>query len=310
MLAGLVDDLIDKGIASEDQNAICVFFEDNPKLKKLGTPMIVRKSDGAFLYATTDIATVVHRYKHYNTTKAIYVVDKRQILHFTQIAYITAKLGIPVELQVMDFGAVLGQDGRPLKTREGTVVTLASLLDEAELRAEQRIREEGLDVSAEAIETVKRAVGIGAVKYADLHQNRQSDYQFDWDKMISFKGNSGPYLQYAYARIRSIFRKGDIDFKSFESQTLTLSDESEINLAKQLLRFDECIHQATENRLPHILCDHLYALARLFSHFYQHCPVLKADEQTRQSRLLLAKLCASQLEKGLAILGIDVIERM
>ena len=310
MLPGVVDDLLARGLAREDGGAICVFFEDVPELAKIETPFIVRKKDGAFLYATTDLATILHRRDHFHAARSIYVVDMRQSLHFKQLFALARKLDVTMRLDHVGFGTVLGEDGKPLKAREGRAVTLASLLDEAESRAAARIREEGLDVPEEELAAVARAVGIGAVKYADLRQNRLSDYQFDWDKMISFKGNAGPYLQYAYARIGSLFRKGGID-PSTASGPLVLAAPEELALARQLARFGDVVHDAAETCEPHRVCDHLFAIARLFSGFYEACPVLRADDAaTRASRIALCWLTQRQLARGLSLLGLATIERM
>ncbi len=309
LLPGVVKELEAKGLARQDQGALCVFFEDEPELGK--SPFIVQKKDGAFLYATTDIATVLYRRDHFHADRAIYVVDQRQSLHFKQLFSVMKKLGVPMELSHVGFGSVLGKDGKPLKTRDGQVIRLSALLDEAETRAAARMREEGLSLDETQITELAPIVGIGAVKYADLMQNRLSDYHFDWDKMISFKGNAGPYLQYAYARIQAIFRKGEIDPKSLAStQALTLAHDAELALGKQLLRFADVVHQAAEQSAPHLLCDHLYALARLFSLFYEACPVLRAEPAERTGRLLLCWLAARQMRTGLGLLGIAVPERM
>jgi arginyl-tRNA synthetase len=315
MLPGVVKRLQEAGIAREDQGAICVFWEelaDAPKeLRKQKEPFIIRKKDGAFLYSTTDIATLIYRQEKMASDRAIYVVDTRQALHFKQLFAVAKRLGIDLTPQHVGFGSVLGADGKPLKTREGGVITLESLLDEAEQRAADRIREEGLDIDEAAIPDVARAVGIGAVKYADLRQNRMSDYRFDWDKLISFKGNAGPYLQYAYARIGSIFRKGEIDPSDIHaSSRIVLSHEAESALARQLMHFGDVVHEAAESYEPHVLCDHLFSLARVFSTFYEACPVLKAEGETRQSRLGLAALTARQIKRGLGLLGIEVVHRM
>lgn len=313
MLPGVVDDLLRKGLAREDQGAICVFFDapgDAPELAK--SPFIVRKKDGAFLYATTDIATVLYRRDHFQADRALYFVDPRQSLHFKQLFALVKKLGITMQLEHTPFGSVLGKDGKPLKTRDGGVIRLSDLLDEAQSRAAARMREEGLELSEDQVSQLSPIVGVGAVKYADLMQNRLSDYQFDWDKMISFKGNSGPYLQYAHARIQAIFRKGEIDPATLAgTAALTLEHAAELGLGKQLLRFPDVVHQAAEQSCPHLLCDHLYALARLFSVFYEACPVLRAEEPgVRAGRLLLSWLTARQLRTGLGLLGIQVPERM
>ncbi len=313
MLAGVVDDLLARGVATEDDGAICVFFDriaNAPaQLKKQKEPFIVRKRDGAYLYSTTDIATVLYRRDHFACDRAIYVVDKRQSLHFQQLFAICELLGITMRLEHVGFGMMLGGAGTPLKTREGSVVTLASLLDEAEQRAGTRIREEGLEVPEAELAEVARVVGIGAVKYADLRQNRNTDYQFDWDKMVSFKGNAGPYMQYAYARVRSIFRKGGLD-PSTARGPIALAHPAEIALARQLVRFPDVVHAAAEQALPHLVSDHLYGIARLFSSFYEACPVLKGEPIEKDSRLALTALTGRQLARGLSLMGIGVVERM
>lgn len=315
MLPGVVDLLLEKGIAREDQGAICVFFtgrEDAPEdLRKIETPFIVRKKDGAFLYSTSDIATILYRRDHFRADRSVYVVGMPQTLHFKQLFAVARMLGITMGLEHVAFGSVLGTDGKTLRTREGGTIALAALLDEAEERAAARIREQGLDIAEGDVPEVARAVGIGAVKYADLRQNRTSDYVFDWDKMISFQGNAGPYLQYAYARVRSIFRKGEIDEGEIaRSANLAVADPAESALARTLMRFPDVVHVAAESYQPHLVCDHLFALARAFSTFYEACPVLKSEGATRESRLALSALTARQLRRGLGLLGIEVVERM
>lgn len=315
MLAGVVDDLLSKAIARKDQGAICVFFEDNPELSKGDSPFIVQKQDGAFLYSTTDIATVLYRRDHFQADRALYVVDKRQALHFKQLFAVMGKLGVTMKLEHIGFGAVLGKDGKPLKTRDGKNITLAALLDEATERAATRMREEGLQLTPEQVADLSPLVGIGAVKYADLMQNRNTDYQFDWDKMISFKGNAGPYLQYAHARIQAILRKGEIDVATLSSQlnlshALTLTEDAEVALAKHLLRFADVVHQAAETTQPHLVCEHLYGLARTLSVFYEQCPVLKAEGESRRTRVALIWLTARQLQRGLGLMGIAAPPRM
>ena len=236
MLPEVVDLLLERGIAREDQGAICVFFDDLPELGGSRTPFIVRKKDGAFLYATTDIATVLYRRDRLQAERAIYVVDQRQSLHFKQLFEVMLRLGAKMRLQHIGFGTVLGRDGRPLKTREGDAVRLDSLLDEAEKRAAELMqKEQGLNLDADQIAELSPLVGIGAIKYADLKQNRLSDYQFAWEKMLSFKGNSGPYLQYAHARIQSIFRKAGIEPEQAATHgPLDLQHATEIALGKHL----------------------------------------------------------------------------
>lgn len=311
-LPGVVDDLLSKGIAVEDQGAVCVFFnrlEDVPKdLAKRKEPYIIRKKDGAFLYATSDIATIDHRRDAFEADHAIYVVDSRQSFHFKQLFTVARLLGHTMKLEHIGFGMVLGTDGKPLKTRDGKVITLVSLLDEAMARAEARIKEDdSVRISDEDLPNARRAVGIGAVKFADLQQNRLSDYQFDWEKMVSFRGKSGPYLQYAYARTRSLFRKLG---STPEPAPIMLEADEEIALGKVLMRFAEVVHRAAEECAPHLLCDHLYDLARSFSGFYEACPVLKAEGPTRASRLALTLAVSRQLAAGLELLGIEVLESM
>lgn len=317
MLPGVVAELEEKGLARKDQGAVGIFWkeiEGAPKaLAKQEQPFLVQKNDGAFLYSTTDIAAAKFRKETWKADRCLYVVDARQALHFSQLFAVVELLGIDMEMSHVSFGTVLDEMGKPLKTRDGQAVTLASLLDEAEKRAEDRLREgmvEGrMRVDESDISTVARAVGIGAVKYADLRQNRASDYQFDWDKLVSFNGNAGPYLQYAFARISSIFAKGDLALDEQEGR-IVLSAPEELRLARVLVRFSEVVHRAAENSLPHLLCDHLYDLARAFMAFFEACPVLKAEGTERASRLALAALSARQMRRGLGLLGIDVVERM
>jgi arginyl-tRNA synthetase len=307
MLPGVVADLRARGLAREDQGALCVFFDDDPELGK--SPFIVQKKDGAYLYSTTDVATVLYRRDHFKADRALYVVDARQSLHFKQLFALARKLGVETRLEHISFGSVLGKDGKPLKTRDGGVIPLAALLDEAVERASERLRkgreEHVIELDDATIDALAPVVGIGAVKYADLMQNRLSDYQFDWDKLISFKGNAGPYLQYAHARILAIFRRGEVTPETLSTEgTLVLANEAELVLGKQLLRFGDVVHQAAEQSLPHLLCEHLYNLARSFSVFYEACPMLRAEPDVRASRLLLAWLTARQLSRGLGLLGI------
>lgn len=313
MLPGVVRELQEKGVAREDQGALCVFFEDQPELGK--SPFIVQKKDGAYLYATTDIATVLYRRDHFHADRAVYVVDKRQALHFRQLFATVRRLGVEMELEHVSFGAVLGKDGKPLKTRDGGTIKLSELLDEAETRAAERMRsareDNVLELTDEQIAELAPIVGVGAVRYADLMQNRASDYQFDWDKMISFKGNAGPYLQYANARIHALFRRGEVDPTALPLDLApALSHPAELALAKHLLRFADVVSQAAEQSLPHLVCEHLYDLARLFSVFYEACPVLKAEPVDRTARLLLAWLVGRQLQRGLGLLGIQAPQRM
>jgi arginyl-tRNA synthetase len=319
MLPGVVERLLAEKLAREDQGAICVFYHEwgetlgapaPGRLAKQKEPFIVRKRDGAFLYSTTDIATVMHRHDVTKADRSVYVVDVRQALHFEQLFAVVGRLGIPMRLEHVGFGTVLDGAGKPLKTREGKAITLASLLDEAEARALEKMKEMEVELGAVELEHVARAVGIGAVKYADLRQNRLSDYQFDFDKLIEFKGNAGPYMQYAAARVGSIFRKGGIDEAGFRVSRVDLAAPEEKALARTLLRFPDVVHHAAETSQPHLLTDHLYALSRDFSTFFEACPVLKSEGETRASRLALCALTGRQLRRGLVLLGIEPVERM
>ena len=310
LLAPVVEQLLTSGVARMDQGAVCVFFDDVPELRKSGVPLIVRKRDGAYNYATTDVATLLHRRDELRAQRALYVVDKRQAQHFRQLFALAARLKLPMQLEHVAFGTILGKDGTPLKTKEGDNVKLADLLDEAEQRATAAMRgqrDQGLTLEDGEIASLAACVGIGAVKYSDLRQHRLSDYRFDWDKMISFKGNASPYLQYAHARIHSIFRKGGLEPAGFEAE-LSLRHPAEVTLSKQLLRFADAVHHATDASLPHVVGDHLYCLARAFSVFYEACPVLHAAD--RGTRLALSALAARQLRRGLELLGIRAPERM
>jgi arginyl-tRNA synthetase len=316
MLPGVVETLLDKKLAREDDGAICVFFSEiegaPADLKALKAPYIVRKRDGAFLYATTDIATILYRRDRFHADRSIYVVDNRQGPHFRQLFEIAKLLGIDMKLEHVGFGTIMGPDGTPIKTRDTSrgTISLQSLLDEAVERAEARIREdEDIRVPEEEIPAVARAVGIGAVKYADLCQNRTSDYQFDWEKMISFKGNAGPYMQMQYARVRSVLRKAGVD-ESECNGPLAIHAPEERALVVALVGFADAIHHAASGCFPHFVSDHVHDVARAFSAFWNRCPVLDAEPPIRASRLALSALTARQLRRGLDLLGIEVVERM
>lgn len=314
-LAGVVATLEEKAIAREDQGALCVFLAEHEvaaDLKRIKEPFIVRKKDGAFLYSTTDLATAIYREDELRADRAVYVVDARQALHFKQLFATLQLLGRKLACEHVSFGSILGKGGTPLKTREGNTISLRSVLDEATERAHARIREEGLDVSEEELAEVARRVGIGAVKYADLRQNRSSDYVFDWDKMIAFKGSAGPTIQYAYARIASLLRKAEVTQEAaLQATAPRLEAAQERALGLLLLRYADVVHEAARTRSPHLVCEHLYALTRAFSSFYEACPVLRADDEAQKiSRLALTALTGKQLAQGLGLLGIATVERM
>ncbi|MGB0678170.1 MAG: arginine--tRNA ligase [Polyangiales bacterium] len=319
-LPGVIETLRRRGLAREDAGALCVFVHElegvPAALKKVKTPFIVQKRDGAFLYSTTDIATALDRHARLQADVALYVVDARQSLHFRQLFAVCAALDVPLEMVHVAFGAILDAHGKPLKTRDGGTIRLRDLLDEAQERARRIIEAQGLEIDAGAVEAVARSVGIGAVKYADLRQNRLSDYQFDWDKMLSFHGNAGPYLQYAYARTASILRKAEargIGLPAacdLDAVALTGAESAERELMQVLARFADVVHHAAQQYEPHLLTDHLYALARHFSALYEQCPILRAEGSRQRWRLMLVALCGQQLKLGLRTLGIDVVERM
>lgn len=313
-LAELVEDLLDRNLAQISDGAVCIFLEG------FAAPMIIRKQDGAFLYATTDLATLRYRMENWHPDAILYVVDHRQSLHFAQLFAAARLLGYSnVELQHISFGTVLGEDGRPLKTREGDLIGLESLLDEAVCRALQIVSQnddakpDGPELSAQERVEIAERVGIGAVKYADLAQNRTSDYVFSYPKMLAMNGNTAAYLQYAYARVRSIFRKGGVEPESLRSTQapLLISSGPERNLALALLRFGEALELALQDYRPNLLTSYLFDLANRYSSFFEECPVLKAPtDSLRMSRLLLCDLTARTLQKGLELLGIKVVERM
>jgi arginyl-tRNA synthetase len=318
-LKPIVDDLLAKGIARESEGAIAIFFDDIPQLKE--HPALIRKSDGGFNYATTDLATLEYRLKTWQPDEIIYVTDGRQQLHFQQVfaAFRTwhppspAAAARQAELKLAHvwFGSILGEDGRPFKTRSGETVRLADLLDEAEERAFNLVSDKNPDLPETQRREIARAVGLGAVKYADLLPNRQSDYIFSWDKMLALNGNTAPYLQYAYTRIKSIFRKSrETSNIQHPTSNIQLAKEEEIALAKLLLNFGLSLEAVAEEYRPNFLCNFLFALAGKFTVFYENCPVLKADGATRASRLALCDLTARVLNQGLEVLGIETVEQM
>lgn len=313
MLPGIVADLKAKGLAVESEGATVVFLDEFKN--KDGEPMgvIVQKKDGGYLYTTTDIACAKYRHEVLHADRSLYYIDSRQHQHLMQAWTIVRKAGyIPdsMSLEHHMFGMMLGKDGRPFKTRSGGTVRLTDLLDEAYERAQVLIREKNPDMDDEELNNVARVVGIGAVKYADLSKNRTTDYIFDWDLMLSFEGNTAPYMQYAYTRVASIFKRADID-ESTLTQPITLTEQHEKQLAIRLVQFEETIMQVAREGTPHVMCAYLYDLAQAFSGFYENCPILSAeDENVRQSRLKLARLTARTLKQGLDTLGIETVDRM
>ena len=320
-LPGVVERLLKSGIAEVSEGAVVVFFRDIPELAD--KPCIIRKRDGGFNYATTDIATVDYRLDDLKADSVWYVVGAPQTLHFKQIFEIARRQGYQADLRHITFGSILGEDRKLMKTRSGENVPLRELLEEACRRARKIIEEKNPDLSeAEKIDVAQK-IGIGAVKYADLSQYRMTDYVFLWDKMLSLQGNTAPYLQNAYVRIRSIFRKagespvatplGGVTEKTGHrpvTTTLTLTNPAEINLAKRLCQFAEIVPQVLNDFRPNILANYLFEVANGFHTFYEACPVLKSEEPARSSRLALCDLTGRVLHRGLDLLGIKVPEKM
>ena len=314
MLPGIVEDLKKQGLAVEDDGALVVYLDEFKN--KDGDPMgvIVQKKDGGFLYTTTDIAAAKYRYETLKANRALVFSDTRQSQHMQQAWLITRKAGyVPdsFQLEHKNFGMMLGKDGKPFKTRSGDTVKLADLLDEAIERAGVLISQKSTALSEQEKADVIEAVGIGSVKYADLSKNRTTDYVFDWDNMLSFEGNTAPYMQYAYTRIRSIFNRSQIALSDVEQAQLSITDEKERALAIKLLQFEEAVQVVGKDGTPHVLCAYLYELAGAFSSFYEHCPILNNDDQqVKLSRLKLALLTERTLKQGLDLLGIKTVEKM
>jgi arginyl-tRNA synthetase len=323
-LKAVVQELIEKGVARESEGAIGIFSDGTapPKLDPLlitrdgqlkDNPFLIQKSDGGFNYATTDLATLAYRLETWQPHEIIYVTDGRQQLHFLQL-FVTFRRWHPeanVKLVHVWFGSILGDDGKPFKTRSGETVKLAELLDEAEERAFQVVTQKNPELPETGRRAIARVVGIGAVKYADLLPNRQSDYVFNWEKMLALNGNTAPYLQYAYARVRSIFRKGGVvGSDPAATENLPLIAPEEIALAKHLLNFGLVLEAVAEEYRPNFLCNYLYDLAGRFARFYENCPVLKAAGAERTTRLALCDLTGRVLKQGLELLGIETLEQM
>lgn len=313
MLPGIVADLKNKKLAVESDGATVVYLDEFRT--KEGSPMgvIIQKKDGGYLYATTDIACAKYRYETLHADRVLYFIDSRQHQHLMQAWTIVRKAGyVPpsVTLEHNMFGMMLGKDGKPFKTRAGGTIKLADLLDEALERARRLIADKNPDLPAHELENLAQAVGIGAVKYADLSKNRTTDYIFDWDNMLAFEGNTAPYMQYAYTRVASVFKRSGLH-ESQLTAPIRLVDAQETQLAARLAQFEEAVTVLARDGTPHVLCAYLYDLAGLFSSFYEHCPILNAENNDiLQSRLKLALLTARTLKQGLEMLGIETVERM
>ncbi len=318
LLADVVKDLESLGLLVEDQGAKVVFADGFTNKDGDPLPLIIQKTDGGYNYATTDLAAIRYRTRQDGADRILYVVDAGQGNHFAQVFQVAAKAGwIPsnVELTHVPFGVVQGEDGKKFKTRSGDTVRLKDLLDEAVSRAradlDARIEAEERQETEDFIQNAAEAVGIGSVKYADLSQNRTSNYIFSFDKMLALAGNTAPYMLYAYVRVQGISRKGNIDFDHLPAESrIYLEDDAEFALARHLLQLDQVVEEVARDLYPNRLCQYLFELSQKFNQFYDRCPVLQAADPQRTSRLLLCDLTAKTLKLGLSLLGIQVLERM
>ena len=326
MLAGVVKELVDKGLARPSEGAIAIFSDgkadpkDDPFLvfrkepgaaegQFIDNPLLVQKSDGGYNYATTDLATVRYRHDHFHAHRVLYVVDSRQQMHFRQLFAAARRWGYDdMRLEHVGFGTILGPDKKPIKTRDGGDVKLKALLAEAEERAGKIIGEKRPELNEHERVALARVVGLGALKYADLAQNRNLDYVFSWEKLLAFDGNTAPYLQNAYVRIRAIFRKAGLG--EAPHAKVHLAEPPELALARKLLDFSDAVQLAADECRPHYICLYLFELATLFHKFYELCPVLTSETGVRDSRLLLCDLTSRTLRQGLQLLGIDTVEQM
>lgn len=311
-LADVVRALDDAGLLTISDGARCVFLDEFKAKDGTPQPVIVQKSDGGYLYSTTDLAAVRYRSHTLHADRVLYFVDARQSLHFRQIFAVARRAGFTdanTSLEHHPFGVMLGKDGRPFRSRDGGLVKLVDLLEEAQQRAYELVTAKNAALPESERRDIARAVGIGAVKYADLSKHRTSDYVFDWDTMLAFDGNTAPYLQYAYTRIVSLFRRGQVWAEQLEGR-VAIETPSERALALTLARFQEIVDDVVADALPHYLCGYLYELASRYMQFYEQCPVLNAEADVKTSRLLLCRRTAETMKRGLSLLGIDTVERM
>jgi arginyl-tRNA synthetase len=317
-LGAVVEDLQTTGLLEESEGANCVFLDGYTNKEGAPMPLIVQKTDGAFNYATTDLAAIRYRIKEDKAERIIYVTDAGQANHFAQVFQVARRANwLPdnVELVHVPFGLVLGQDGKKIKTREGETTKLKDLLNEAVQRVrndlEQRIVEAERQETTEFIDNASKTIGLGAVKYADLSQNRNGNYIFSYDKMLALKGNTAPYLLYAYVRVKGLSRKGDIDFDNLgDNAQVILTEEEELVLAKHLLQLTDILREVERDLLPNRLCEYLFDLSQKFNQFYDKHSILGVEDALKISRLMLADLTAKTLKLGLSLLGISVLERM
>ena len=313
-LATIVQELKNQGLLTEDAGAQCVFMDEFKNADNDPLPIIVQKADGGYLYSTTDLAAMRYRNNQLQADRVLYFVDQRQALHFQMVFSLARLAGFvrpAMQLEHMGFGTMNGADGRPFKTRDGGTVKLIDLLDEAEQRAYQLVKQKNPELNEDELQQVAHAVGIGAVKYADLSKHRSSDYSFNFEQMLSFEGNTAPYLLYAYTRVASVFRQAGLTMDAALPGSMQLATDQELSLASSLARFAEVLQQVADKGNPHTLCTYLYDLAGQFSSFYENCPILTAEqESTQHSRLRLAALTGRTLKQGLELLGLNTLERM
>ncbi len=313
-LAKVINDLKQQQLIVEDQGAQVAFLEELADKKGNPSPVIVQKSGGGYLYATTDLAALRYRSGVLDADRVLYFIDARQSLHMKQVFTLAKKAGFVNESILLEhhpFGTMMGKDGKPFKTRSGGTVKLTDLLKESVERASKLVAEKNPAASDEDIAGIAQKVGIGAVKYADLSKTRTNDYIFDWDTMLSFEGNTAPYLQYAYTRIISIFRKAELDVSTFKGN-INITEAKEKALALKLVQFGEILQQVADEAYPHILCNYLYEIASAYMAFYEQCPILKANikQEIKESRLAMSLIVADTLAKGLELLGIEIMEKM
>lgn len=310
-LGGIVTTLEEKHLLTLSAGALCVFLPEFTGKEGDTLPVIIRKSDGAYLYATTDLAAVRYRSFDLHADRSLYVVDARQSLHFQQVFAVARIAGLASEnisLEHIAFGTMMGKDGKPFQTRSGDTIKLVELLNEACRRAFELVSEKNPDLNEDSRQAIADKVGIAAVKYADLSKNRTSDYIFDWSSMLSFEGNTAPYLMYAYARIKSILRKQEVALEQYNITSIDAQEERDLLLKN--LQMPEVIEMVAADCYPNLLCNYLYELAGKFMRFYEACPILKAELKIRNSRLSLAALTAETLQQGLDLLGIETLEQM
>ena len=316
-LKATVDYINGQGLLTGSDGAQCIFLDEFKNKEGEVQPVIVQKSDGGYLYSTSDLACLRRRIGDFKADRVLYFVDARQALHFKQVFAVAEAAGISnpdVELAHMPFGTMLGKDNKPFKTREGALVKLSELLDEAIARAtkllqDREVQSKNPDIDDAELADLAEIIGIGAVKYADLSKNRTSDYVFDWDQMLSFDGNTAPYLLYAYSRTRSIFTRGEVDLSALPERVVT-ENEAERRLAVAIAGYQDLLEQVAQEGYPHQLCAYLYELAGRFTQFYEQCPILTSDDATKTRRLTLTKQTGDVLANGLTLLGIRVAERM